>query len=757
MNCVERFYLNDIANSNKVAIVFYNGLKSLKQRQNIVTFNQLRENSIKAQELLKSKKVGKNDIILLFEQPTPNLYAIMLGALALGSKLLIIEPWMSGKKIDSIILKYKPKAIIGGVAAKLFLKKSKQASHCSQFIKSKLIHQYQAQSDIIIEKMRADDSAIIAFTSGTSGTPKGAHRKHQFLIDQSDIIKKHINYNDTSKLDLTVFTNLVLLNLGLGKGSLVVATHWKEKIIKELDYLPEKFSIDTMACGPYFLKLLLENTTKLKLKSVHIGGALGDISLYKKAVMRWPGAHLNQIYGSTEAEPVAICELKKSIHESEKQGYMQAIFVGEKITDITILEREGSTWVSGKNVSPMYENDEAANKKNKYLDENNVLWHNMGDRIIRDEKGLWYMGRDFQSQEQFDLEQKIYKFIGHTRAFLTIYNNKLSLFGEVTAAQKLTIREKFPVIENVQYRSIIRDPRHRARIDREQSLENGSNFANIILFIKERVPSIANLILGLGLLLSANSLLNSTIPLALGVFALISLVIFITELRFMDELKDLEKDIIANPQRPLPLGVISSSQLQKLVNVTMASLLGLSAICMSLLERRAGIYLSITTVWLYLMYKEFFIPKMINKSPIIYAISHQVIIVPVCLFTLALGDTAQLSANTQLGFSLLILSSFFTFEVGRKMDPNANKILGTYLAHYGVAKTHSMIVILQLMGLYGAYLLELQNWLIPGFILTFLTQLRVLKNNSVFKDLEGIIALSLIFNLWVVFISGLIS
>jgi hypothetical protein len=38
------------------------------------------------------------------------------------------------------------------------------------------------------------------------------------------------------------------------------------------------------------------------------------------------------------------------------------------------------------------------------------------------------------------------------------------------------------------------------------------------------------------------------------------------------------------------------------------------------------------------------------------------------------------------GYCLIVLSSFFTFEVGRKMDPNAHEILGTYLVHYKKSK-----------------------------------------------------------------------
>ena len=92
------------------------------------------------------------------------------------------------------------------------------------------------------------------------------------------------------------------------------------------------------------------------------------------------------------------------------------------------------------------------------------------------------------------------------------------------------------------------------------------------------------------------------------------------------------------------------------------------------------------------------------------------------------------------------------------MDPEANPILGTYLVHYGKWKTNLLITILAAVGLYGTFLLEKVYWWgMAPFLLTVATQARIWFQTTRFKDLEGMIALNLIFNMWLMAIAGWVS
>jgi 4-hydroxybenzoate polyprenyltransferase len=754
MNCLESYLNSTSLLSEKPAIVFFNGLESLKNKKTSTSFLELHQNAIKAQKFLAGNGLQKHDVLLLFEQPTPDLYAVILGALGLGIKLMIVEPWMKAKALNSVLEKIKPKAVLTNHLGRVVLARAANGRKIPIRLRSEQLHQIeidQAQT-FVVEEMDQNDHAILTFTTGTSGAPKGVHRKHQYLIDQREVLRKYIDYDKHQKMDLTVFTNLVLLNITLGKGSLVIPSSWDEKVLKQLDQLPEKYSVDTLATGPGFLKKLVKHTQKLNLKSFHLGGALADVPIYEEAMDKWPNAHFTHVYGSTEAEPVAVSDLRVAVKKSKEQGHFQTLYLGQPIKEIKTKVLDEVLWVSGKHVSPLYDNDPIANAKNKMVDDEGRVWHCMGDRISIKDDGLWYSGRDSQNNGQFELEQKVYAYVKKSKSFIKTEKDYNVLYGENLVERKKELIERFPQIKDVKDLKIKRDPRHRARIDRPKSVN--SSMKNIGIFIKQRVPVVANIILVLGMLFSCIQVVGAGVSILPGFLIGLSLLLFIVELRFMDELKDYEKDKIAHPDRPLPSGLVTVEQVNRLVNWTFGALIGLSIISTFVFSGLSGGLLGLSVLWLYLMYKEFFLGDRLGQYPLIYAITHQIVLVPITLFVVsAIAPELTFTAGP-IGFCLIILGSFFSFEVGRKMDPNAHRVLGTYLGHYGKIKTNLLIVLLLGLCVWGGHSLGRLWWFLIPSILVVLTQIKIYLKPEKFKDLEGMVALNLIYNIWILAILG---
>ncbi len=469
MNCVSSFYSSKSNSSDRPAIVFFDGINSLSKTKRATSFKEFHEKTLKAQQYLLKNGFTKDDTILLMEMPSPNFFAFIIASLSLGIKILIIEPWLSLDKITKIIERTKPKGFMTALFGRVWGIRSKAVRNIPNWFNSSVLNSYSASKEPTIEQMDDQANAIITFTTGTTGTPKAVHRKHGYLLTQMQVLKKHFHYNRFTGPDLTIFTNIVLLNLVSGKTSLFVPPKWPKKSLRDLDKLPKNLRPQTTAVGPAFLEKLLNHSELNGLESLHVGGALCDNSVYERAIKKWEGKELIHVYGSSEAEPVALSNLEEAVQKSKDNNYFQTLYLGKTVEEITMNIEEKSAWISGIHVSPLYEGDSEEARKNKKIDEDGRLWHNMGDRISESVDGLWYKGRDFQELNDFELEQKIYNLTDHSRSFIHTVNDKKYLVGEDLPVK--TIKQNHPEIDQVFSTKIIRDKRHRARIDRPSSLK----------------------------------------------------------------------------------------------------------------------------------------------------------------------------------------------------------------------------------------------------------------------------------------------
>jgi acyl-coenzyme A synthetase/AMP-(fatty) acid ligase len=479
INACENFFSKN-HDSKRPAIVFFESLKSFEDPKKCITFKGLVNLSTHCQHSLKEIGLKKGDYVLLFEEPSIKLYAIILAILASGYKVLLVEPWLSVDHIDRLIESCKPQLFISNTIGRLWGMRSKairkipNKSSSSSLTKNADLNEMSKK--IQIEKVEPETEAMLTFTSGTSGTPKGVVRSHQYLIDSGDIVLKYLKYDQYPGMDLTIFTNLVLVNLTAGKGSLIIPSSWPKKSLKELDALKGEHFVDTLACGPAFLKRLMDNSKCTTLKSIHVGGALSDCDLFERAFLKWPEAHFDHVYGSSEAEPIAVTDAKLAVEYSRKKNFFQCLYLGANIQEAKLEFEENQLWVCGPHVSKKYLYDEVANIKNKRTDKFNNIWHNMGDRIIPDNErsGLWYQGRDFQSREDFLLEQDIYQLIKSSEAMICIKEGQKILIAGKSLKKVLRNEMQNPKllqIKKVLFSTIYRDKRHRSRIDRNKTRE----------------------------------------------------------------------------------------------------------------------------------------------------------------------------------------------------------------------------------------------------------------------------------------------
>lgn len=219
--------------------------------------------------------------------------------------------------------------------------------------------------------------------------------------------------------------------------------------------------------------------------------------------------------------------------------------------------------------------------------------------------------------------------------------------------------------------------------------EKSALFWRLFQYQKERFP-----ILGHGLLIAAFTFSAiSFSKLSRGVqgfidyqdflIGLFNGLTFFLLLRICDEHKDKEDDAKYRAYLPVPRGLVTLDEL-KVVGITigLAQLISIGIFQTTMLP----LYL-IVMMYLFLMTKEFFVVEWLKARPVLYAVSHMMIIPFIDLYSSGL-DWKLEGAGMHTGIYWFMLVSFFNglvLEIGRKIRTEEDEEIGvvTYSKVYG--------------------------------------------------------------------------
>jgi acyl-coenzyme A synthetase/AMP-(fatty) acid ligase len=459
MNCIQSFIDHAYQFPEQPAL--------WNQGEGMTNFGQIYNYAAETQNLTNRYGAQKGDYALIFGKPSAALYSAVIGLLGLGCSVIFIEPWMSISEIEQVIADTSPKLYVTTLLGRFWGMRVKAIRKIPFWISLNRIKNHSGFQKLSAVDLPEMHIGFITFTTGTTGGSKGVVRTHGVLYHQCKVLSKQ--FLDQEGPDLCVLPNFVLLNMALGKSSVFVSSSCSRR---DFQKIPKSLKPSGVSCGPGFLKKLVENADCFsELSSFHIGGALAECSLYEKGIEKWPKAKWVQIYGSSEAEPVAIADIREVLKNCKDKPLHQTLYLGHPISELEIYFENDLLWVSGNHVSPSYARDPVADKTNKKKDALHRVWHQMGDRIFVDEKGWWYRGRSAQSLSDFSLEQEISTFL-KTNAVLIASHE--FLLGKGVKPHREELLKKFPSLKDVIECEFYWDRRHQARIDREKTIKKGA-------------------------------------------------------------------------------------------------------------------------------------------------------------------------------------------------------------------------------------------------------------------------------------------
>lgn len=226
----------------------------------------------------------------------------------------------------------------------------------------------------------------------------------------------------------------------------------------------------------------------------------------------------------------------------------------------------------------------------------------------------------------------------------------------------------------------------------------------------------------LGQLLSAQTFVFFDWQLLVGMLVL-TLIFF--HLRLFDEFKDYESDLQHHPERLVQQGIIQLSEIRLwLIIVILLETLG----ALTLGPETFYTYLTVL-IFSLLMFKEFFIGPILNKNMVIYALTHQAIMLLIAAFLLSIhGGIVFLDYPSLLFWlSLAIMCTSFAFELSRKVhDPKDKNFTGSaYSKYFGWPRLSLVTMILIMLGstaigiVYSLLALPVICWYINAVIAIF--------------------------------------
>lgn len=471
MNCVEMVVRHARDNPDGIALWLPSRFGSSK-----TTFGELIDRASRAQAVLGAHGLFPGDSVLLVDGLGPRLYATVIAVLAMGASIIFVEPWMRLSSIERAVRVAGPALHVTNWFGRVWGARVPAVRAIRRWVAAGSLDRATAPQPLRIEPVDASATGILTFTSGTTDTPKGVVRSQGLLLAQHDVLSRSLELHGFTGPDLCVLPNFVLANLASGRGTILIPPAWKSTDLRRVDELDAALRPETMTCGPGFLLRLMGCANASSLRSIHVGGALTDCAILEEGFRRWPDARWRTVYGSTEAEPVAVGDGRTAVGKSRAAGYFQALYLGHPVPEIEADIGEDGLWVTGPHVCPFYVDDDDANRAQKRCDGEGRIWHCMGDRVrVTDpeDRGWWYHGRTSISSDDFALEQRVYTRLQSSKAFIhRTADGRVALVGEGVRA----LEGEFEGVDACVEARICRDSRHRARIDRSETLRRGGRW-----------------------------------------------------------------------------------------------------------------------------------------------------------------------------------------------------------------------------------------------------------------------------------------
>jgi acyl-CoA synthetase (AMP-forming)/AMP-acid ligase II len=402
-------------------------------RSRTMTFAELDRAAARVARLLVNHGLQAGDAVLVFHPMSAELYVALLALFRLRLVAMFLDPSAGRDHIERCCVMNPPRALIAGPKAhllRLFVPALRR-------IPVKLVIgmpvpfavRWSAADRLEplteVRECTADTPALLTFTSGSTGQPKGAIRSHGLLEAQYRALSNSLALT-AGDVDLATLPIVALANLGSGVTSLIPNADLRYPgavaagpIFKQID----AHHATTSVASPAFFECLVRHAaptgrTIASFKKLFTGGAPVFPRLLDQMQTLAPNADVVALYGSTEAEPIAHVS-RREVAPDDLKGMLagKGLLAGVPVEEIRLrilsdqwgrpvgpysaeafvgaccrADEPGEIVVSGDHVLPGYLRGEGDEETKFRVDDK--VWHRTGDAGYLDDcNRLWLLGR----------------------------------------------------------------------------------------------------------------------------------------------------------------------------------------------------------------------------------------------------------------------------------------------------------------------------------------------------------------------------
>ena len=486
MNLANQLVINYNNRPNKICLI---------QNNKKITYDDLYKKVSNFKKYIEQKGIKKGDKVLVLTPMSIDLYVTLLSVWAIGATVCFmdagfIKNGMKKNEFDDI------NAVIGISKYILYSNINKNLRGLRIKINTSIIEKLHEDNKLEIQEVDKDFSAIMTYTSGTTGKPKIAARSHEFLECQANILQKHLKY-ESYDIELSSIPIFTLSNIDIGITTVIANANFSNlgssnsrKLITQI--IDNK--MNRLMAAPGVLNLIISfclkyDITLNNIKKIFTGGGALFLDFIENLKKVFPNAKIYTLYGSTEAEPIAeldIDEMTFKEYDDTKQG--KGILAGniigvddckiiktgkDEIGSITEEEFKnmqtdevGEIVVTGSNVLKGYVNG-IGDKENKFK-VNDRIYHRTGDLGLIDENNkLWLRGRI--KEPYFNIEACLHAKLKIGKTAIFKFNEKLILVlekSDLNTEEEIKNAVSFEKIDEIKYvKKIPVDKRHSTKVD----------------------------------------------------------------------------------------------------------------------------------------------------------------------------------------------------------------------------------------------------------------------------------------------------